>query len=183
VAWSLAGGGGSELADLCAWQPLASYADPETGATVQRSWSNDAMAAFHQPCVPARPAEAYFNSVPHLDNVLSVKDAGGLRRTRGITIALGESRTVPVDLLSDAPMSGPWRVSAYDFRQWQSRGHDRAEPTLRFSFDQQTGVNGDTLQLTITALKQDPNYQAEPFVLVSRRGRETNLWLGVVGQP
>ena len=32
-------------------------------------------------------------------------------------------------------------------------------------------------------LKQDSDYHAEPFVLVSRRGRDTNLWVGLVGQP
>jgi hypothetical protein len=37
--------------------------------------------------------------------------------------------------------------------------------------------------MTITVLKQDSDYHAEPFVLVSRRGRDTNLWVGLVGQP
>jgi hypothetical protein len=81
-------------------------------------------------------------------------------------------------------MDGPWRVSAYDLKEW-SHEFDytaKAEPTLRFSFDQQSGVNGDTLQMTITVSKQDSDFQAEPFVLVSRRGRDTNLWVGVVGQ-
>jgi hypothetical protein len=184
-AWALPSGGSAELSDMCEWQPLASYFDSELGGTVQRSWSNQAMAGFHQPCVPARTSAAYFNSVPRADDLVTVQIAGGRLRTRGIALALGQSRTVPVDLLSDAPTDGPWRVSAYELRVWahQVPGGAPVEPTLGFSFDQQSGVNGDTLQLTITALSQDPNYQAEPFVLVSRRGRDTNVWPGVVAQP
>jgi len=173
--------GGGELADLCDWQPWGAYRDAELGAAVARSWSNAAMARFHQPCVPARSASAYFNSVPRLDNSVALRDAVGSRHTRGVSIRVGESRTVLVDLLSDAPTDGPWRVSAYDLDQFRSHGH--TEPTLRFAFDRQSGVNGDVLEMTITVLKQDPNYLAEPFVLVSRRGHDTNVWLGVVGQP
>ncbi|HEY3666893.1 MAG TPA: EB domain-containing protein [Polyangiaceae bacterium] len=184
-AWALPSAGSAELADMCEWQPLASYFDSELGGTVQRSWSNQAMAGFHQPCVPARSSAAYFNGVPRADDLVTVQIAGGRMRTRGIALALGQSRTVPVDLLSDAPTDGPWRVSAYELRVWahQVPGGAPVEPTLGFSFDQQSGVNGDTLQLTITALNQDPNYQAEPFVLVSRRGRDTNVWPAVVAQP
>jgi hypothetical protein len=178
--WAVVAGGG-ELADLCDWQPLSSYRDPELMATVERSWSNAAMAGFHQPCVPARSTAAYFNSVPRLDNPVVLHDPTGSRRPRGVSIAVGDSRTIPVDLLSDAPTEGPWRVSAYDLDQWHSRGH--TDPMLRFAFDKQSGVNGDVLQMTITVLKQDPTYLAEPFVIVSRRGHEVNTWVGVVGQP
>jgi hypothetical protein len=183
--WSLPAGGGAELADMCEWQPMANYQDPEVGGLVQRSWSNAAMAAFHQPCVPAQSGNAYFNSVPHLDDVVSVRAASGTTRTHGIAIPLGQSRTVPVDMLSDGPTGGPWRVSAYDLKEWSQQFDYRtgSEPTLRFSFDRQSGVNGDVLQMTITVLKQDSDYHAEPFVLVSRRGRDTNLWVGLVGQP
>ena len=185
TAWSLPAGGGAELADLCEWQPLAGYRDPEIGGLVQRSWSNAAMAGFHQPCVPARRGSAYFNSVPHFDDTITIQLLGGPVRTHGISIPIGQSKTVPVDLLSDGPMDGPWRVSAYDLKEWNNEFDYTAgtEPTLGFSFDQQSGVNGDTLHMTITVLQQDQDFQAEPFVLVSRRGRETNLWLGVVGQP
>jgi hypothetical protein len=183
--WSLPAGGGAELADMCEWQPMANYQDPEVGGMVQRSWSNAAMAAFHQPCVPAQSSNAYFNSVPHLDDVVTVRSARGTTKTRGIAIPIGQSHTVPVDMLSDGPTGGPWRVSAYDLKEWSQQFDYRtgAEPTLRFSFDRQSGVNGDVLQMTISVLKQDSDYHAEPFVLVSRRGRDTNLWVGLVGQP
>jgi hypothetical protein len=184
VAWAFPAEGGAELADLCEWQPLTSFRDPEVGGIVQRSWSNAAIAGFHQPCVPARAGSVYFNAVPHFDDLVTVQSLGASVRTHGIVIPLGKSVTVPVDLLSDGPTGGAWRVSAYDLKEWN---HEfdytaKAEPTLRFSFDQQSGVNGDTLQMTITVLKQDSDFQAEPFVLVSRRGRDTNLWVGVVGQ-
>jgi hypothetical protein len=184
LAWALPSAGGAELADLCEWQPLVSFQDPEVGGTVQRTWSNAAMAGFHQPCVPARSA-VYFNSVPHFDDVVSVLNNGMLTRTRGISIPVGQSKTVPVDLLSDGPTDGPWRVSAYDLKEWTHAFDYTAgvEPTLRFDFDRQSGVNGDTLQMTVTVLKQDADYRAEPFVLVSRRARDTNVWVGVVGQP
>ena len=99
--------------------------------------------------------------------------------TKGILIPLGSKRTIQVDLLSDGPVDGPWRVTAYDLGAW--RGLD---PQLKFSFDEQLGVNGDHLQLTISALQQDLYYGAEPFFLrFSRRGRTAHLWFGVVGQP
>ena len=184
-AWALPAAGGAELADLCEWQVRSDYQDPEVGGTVQRTWSNAAMAAFHQPCVPARSAGPYFNGVPHFDDAVTLQVFGQSLRTRGIAIAIGQSKTVPVDLLSDAATDGPWRVTAYDLKEWTNQFDftAQAEPTLAFAFDQQSGVNGDTLQMTITALKQDPDFLAEPFVVVSRRGRDSNVWLGLVGQP
>jgi hypothetical protein len=185
LAWALPAVGGAELADLCEWQPFSNYQDPALGGTVQRSWSNAAMAAFHQPCVPAHSTAAYFNGVPHFDDLVTLHIFGQSLRTRGIAIPLGQSKTVPVDLLSDAPTDGPWRVTAYDLKEW-TNAFDytaQAEPTLAFAFDRQSGVNGDTLQMTVTALQQDPDFQAEPFVVVSRRGRDSNVWLGLVGQP
>jgi hypothetical protein len=83
--WSTAGNG-SELGDMC--QDLASswYAPADLGYMIQRSWSNAAMLAFHDPCVPHPPG--------------------------GTEIPVGSSNTVTIEFASDGPTGGPWTIAA-----------------------------------------------------------------------
>jgi hypothetical protein len=169
----------TEVGDLCDALPVPRFASPELGQqVVQRIWSNASMAAFHTPCVPGLPGQPFFAAVPDTPDTVPIKLNGTATTTKGILIAVGATRTVPVSMLSDAPVDGPWRVSAYDLGTWQGNA-----PLLQFSFDRQYGVNGDALLMTITVLAQDSTTLSEPFVLVSHRGRVSHYWLSLVGNP
>jgi hypothetical protein len=168
----------SELADLCEAQPLSRFTSSELGQQVQRTWSNASMGAFHTPCVPALPGQPYFVAVPDTPDTVPMMFNGVTKMTKGISLALGATRTVPVTFLSDGPVDGPWHVSAYDLALWNG-----GEPLLQFSFDTPYGLNGDTRMMTITALAKDSTYGSEPFIVVSHRGRVTNYWFAIVGNP
>ncbi|HSQ66690.1 MAG TPA: hypothetical protein VLM85_25895, partial [Polyangiaceae bacterium] len=164
--------GGGETADMCAQFPGAFYVPNDIGNDVQRSWSNVSAKAGHDPCLPA-DGTPYFNSVPVLPDTLSL--GGGQFTSKGIHIPLGQSATVEIDLFSDAATSGPWTVSAMDSAALQG-----STPNLSFAWDRTTGQNGEKLHLTIT-VKSVSQYNAEAFMLESKLGGRTNLWLGLVG--
>jgi len=171
LAWAFVLGGG-ELGDLCA-QQLSSFTKfAELPYTVQRFWSNASAAAGHDPCVPTLPNEVYFQAAPVLDTV-SLSGAPG--PLNGVTIPVGQSKVVNVELFSDAPTSGPWTVQALDYAQLTSGTAD-----LSFSFDRTTGSNGAVLKLTITVVRAG-QYGFEPFILKSTLGSATSLWIGIVG--
>jgi hypothetical protein len=97
------------------------------------------------------------------------------------TIPVGSSKTVDVDLYSDAPTPGPWTVSAQDLTSTLAD----AGPALSFSFDKTQGQNGDKIHLTINALSASPLGVA-PFQIVSELGAPDaggarTTWVGVVG--
>jgi hypothetical protein len=175
VAWGLIAGG--ELADMCEFVPNISITPPSPFAyTVQRTWSNASAAASHDPCVPIPTGEVYFNSAPVMSDTITLTQ-GAPFTTNGVQISLGSSKTIPVDLYSDGPTSGPWSIQAIDVAS-QYNG----EPTaLTFGFDTTSGTNGDVVNLTITAVRKDPNYGGELFILESTLGSVQTLWFGAVG--
>jgi hypothetical protein len=174
IYWLLALGGG-ETADMCAQSPTSAYKDPEVGYLVQRSWSNVAAAASHDPCVPAAN-KVYFNSAPVLPDTITLGAGGQSIKVKGVQIPIGSTKTVELDLFSDAATSGPWTVKAYDYAQFTG-----GQPTLEFAFDADSGQNGQKLHLDITALKKG-QYNVEIFFLISELGDQQNFWIGVVGQ-
>jgi hypothetical protein len=125
------GSTGGEIADVCPFvtqagstsglgvdapPPNGSYGTisvPGIDHPVQRVWSNRAAAGRHDPCVPGgmRP---YFNSAPVLsDRVVAVDSAGQSFTTRGVRLPVGHTRTIELDLFSDAPTE-PWTVDLTD---------------------------------------------------------------------
>lgn len=172
LAWMFVLGGG-ELGDLCAQQSTSFTKFAELpDYTVQRFWSNASAAAGHDPCVPELPNEVYFQSAPVLPDMISLS---GLPPLNGVTIPVGQSKVISVQLFSDAPTSGPWTVAALDYAQLFG-----GTPALSFAFDKTTGQNGSVLKLTITAVRAGQQ-GAEPFILTSKLGAATSLWIGVVG--
>jgi hypothetical protein len=95
----------------------------------------------------------------------------------GVKIAVGASKTIDIDLFSDAPTSGPWKVSVLDYNKTMT-----GTQYLQLSLDQSSGQNGDTLHLTIKVVKADTTYGVEPFVIFSDLNGQENLWMGLVGQ-
>lgn len=158
--WAFAGG---EVGDVCV-DFTGSGADQylESGFIVQRSWSNKAAKASHDPCVPATPGEAYYNVAPK---------AGSEQIT---LTAVGQTKTIELDAFSDGPMDD-WTVSAIDFASFQG-----GASSLGFKFDKTTAHNGSKINLTIT-LKSKPRAGYAQYAIVSKAaGKQTRDWPAVV---
>jgi hypothetical protein len=134
--------GGGELADLCAPLDVARPAD--VGAVVQRTWSNAAAAAGHDPCIPSRGGP-YFTVSADAPDAFDDPYAGGAR-VQGVAIAAGASRTIDVHLVSDAA-TDPWQITVLD-----ANAALGGAPLLKVSLDRPTGNNGDVAHLTIEPL-------------------------------
>jgi hypothetical protein len=175
--WLLSGG--TESGDLCVPEGDAFQKLPELGFTVQRSWSNAAAKQGHDPCVPAMK-DPYFQSAPVLpqDVTMTLPPSFGGQdvATKGVTIAIGQSKTIEVDLFSDAATSGAWTVTAEDALARLGGG-----PTLEFSWDRNKGLNGEKLHLTIT-VKGASSFVpgAHPFTITSTLGGKKATWPGLV---
>jgi hypothetical protein len=168
--WSGALGGG-ETGDMCAQYAGSFTRFPEIAYTVQRSWSNQAALAGHDPCVPVPAGEVYFNSVPALDDDISMNVYGQRVTAKGVKIAPGHARTIDVDLFSDGDPGGPWSVSA---RELSGGSH------LDFALNRTHGQSGDKLRLTIS-VRSASAQRRESFIVVSRLGQRKNVWFGMVG--
>jgi hypothetical protein len=174
-AWALVGGGG-EIGDLCAGFPDAFYRPAGIDNLVQRVWSNAAASASHDPCEPDG-ISPYFNSAPVLNDTVEVVGSPlGSFPTKGVHIPVGLSKTIELDLYSDGPTSGTWKVSVLDLTSMFYGG----PPALSFALDKTTGQNGDTIQLTITALAKS-GVGASPFWIQNDLGNKSTVWLGLVG--
>lgn len=162
---------GAEVGDMCQ-TIVSSFTTPfQVGYRIQRSWSNESAAALHDPCVPIPPgAGPYFNAVPQLLDEGVVPNLGV---TEAVAIPVGESRTIPVRLWSDAPTPGAWAVHVAEV---EPAGET---PALKLAFDRAFGQNGDTIHLTITATRR-PTSGYAPFVVISSLGATDHVWAGGV---
>lgn len=174
VVWGVLLGG--EVGDLCVnVNERAFFAPPGYSFVVQRTWSNVAALAGHDPCVPSA-AGAYFQAVPRLTDDVTVSAFGPTVTTKGVIIGLNASKVIDLNLFSDEPTSGPWTVSARDGSQFMG-----GQANLSFTLDKTTGSDGDTIHLTISKTGVNTDLGAEPFAIVSRIGSRTNTYYGLVG--
>ena len=145
----------------------------------QRTWSNLAAAGSHDPCVP-EPTSAFFDSAPVLPETVTFSSPyTPTIVTQGITIPIGQSKTVEVDLFSDGDTGGPWTVSAVDLLStyYGSYGILLA---LRFAWDRTSGVNGEKLHLTITVTAASVVGNGHGFIITSKLGSRVATWPGMV---
>lgn len=173
--------GGAENGDLCAQEKDAFFKPQGMDFTVQRTWSNKLAKASHNPCAPNLPSPpAYFNSAPVLDEDVTLDLSvlgGGSTETKGVKIPVGKSKTIEVDLFSDAATSGPWTVDAQD----TIAALTRSQPTLDFKWDRNKGVNGEKLHLTVTVKSEASIGQgAHPFSITSTLGGTKRTWPALV---
>jgi len=168
AAWEalLLGEGG----DLCAQDPASFYRPAGYSYVVQRSWSNVAAMAGHDPCQPSLPSEVYFAAVPVENDSVSITNQGFSFTTKGNRIPVGTSKAVELDLFSDAAIT-PWAVSASDL----------GSNTLSFAFAGNTGGNGSKVTVTITRNAAHPQYGGTPYLILSTHGTERHLYFGYVG--
>jgi hypothetical protein len=174
AAWEFALGGG-EIGDMCSPFDTSFYKPMGFDYIVQRTWSNAAAMAGHDPCVPGIPSQPYFNSAAVLTDSITLNFGGGFT-TKGVKIPVGQSKTIEIDLFSEAATSGPWTVAVRE----PSRAMPPPAPTLDLALDRTSGVNGEKLHLTIKVLKAS-TYKAETFEIVSTLGAQKAYWVGMVG--
>jgi hypothetical protein len=167
-------GGGGEIGDMCAWWPSSLFTPSDFAYQVQRAWSNTAAREGRDPCQPELPGEVFFNSVPLLTDTVSILYNNQAYSTLGAKIAVGASKTIPVQLHSEGP-TRPWRVDAVAID-----GTWNMSNNLTFAWDRQSGQNGDTLHLTITAAAIDPTFGGDFFLIESTIGNTTNYSVGYV---
>jgi hypothetical protein len=164
---------GGEVGDMCAAQIQSFTQFSEFPFVVQRAWSNKSAAEGHDPCVPALPGEVYFNSAAVLPDLVNLP---GLGQVHAIKIPTGQTKTIEVELFSDADTGEPWTVSAQDLATQNFQA-----PELELNFEQNQGQNGQKLKLDITVLQASP-YNAEVFTITSELHGTKNLWVGLVSQ-
>src|SRR5262249_20812688 len=146
AAWSVISEG--EVADMCEFDGDQYMTPTDMTYMVQRSWSNKAAMAGKDPCVPLpTPPDVYFNSAVVVSDIIPVNFFGSTLMGKGVKIPVGQSKTVDVDLFSEAPTAGPWKLKVIDYNQAYG-----GSANLTFSLDKDTGMNGDVLKLTITVV-------------------------------
>jgi hypothetical protein len=178
--WALLGGG--EAGDLCEPDGNSAYITPaDVGYTVQRTWSNLLAKASHDPCAPDPPSTPFFAAAPVLTETETITSSliGGTIVTQGVTIPAATSKTIEVDLFSDADTNGPWTVTANDVLNQYYGSYGLAQ-TLSFQWDRTEGVNGDKLHLTITVTKESILDGVHAFSVTSTQGSRQSVWPGLV---
>lgn len=165
---------GAEVGDLCDYK--ANHFTPaDVGYSITKTWSNAAAAAGHDPCVTHDSGSVYFNSAPVLPDSVSYMDPTAQTQftTKGVKIPVGSSKTITLQLFSDAPTSGQWQVQAVDATDTGGR--------LSFQFDQTMGSNGSMIHLTVSVNSQDPTMKAEMVYITSKLGSKVNFWPLIIG--
>ncbi len=177
--WALLGGG--EAGDLCEPEaPDVYYTPADIGYEVQRTWSNVSAQGGHDPCVPATVGNAFFDSAPVLPETVTFSSSiTGSITTKGVTIPVGQSKTIEVDLFSDGDTGGPWTVTADDvlYKYYGSYGLPNS---LSFAWDRTSGVNGEKLHLTVTVTQASIIGGGHAFMLTSTQGTRTAVWPGMI---
>ena len=163
---------GGELGDMC------EYVDTAFGKllgdfVVQRTWSNASAAAGHDPCVPA--TRTYVGAAPNMPEMLTVTTRAGTVMTPGVTVNMGESKTIEVDLFSDAD-SSDFQVAAVDAA---SLNGSRVQ-NFQFTWDKNSGHNGDKLMLTIKRLTAGTKRGNEILIKTIQGNQSVSLWWGMI---
>ena len=140
--WTWAVTPGAEVGDFCEYVDTA-YAPLVGTFNVQRTWSNAAAKAGHDPCVPAAPGP-YIAAEPMLDDTTTIDGYTGAVTTRGVIVPVGMTKTIDVVLYSDVDGAGDFTAQAMDLA-----GVFGGAAELSFTWDKTSGGNGDHLKLTI----------------------------------
>jgi hypothetical protein len=181
VLWAIATGG--EVSDMCDDNADSNFTPQGSTYMIQRSWSDAAAKAGRNPCVPYPTTDPYFNSIPVLPDSVTINVYGQNQPTQGVSIPVGGTGIVEVQLYSEAQTSGPWTVTAWDYNYYNGTGPTDVD--VRFMETGKataTGSNGDTLHLEVKVNQYDSNLGGAGFVLESDLGQQDNLWFAFIGQ-
>jgi uncharacterized repeat protein (TIGR03803 family) len=134
-----------ELADMC--EAFSLYFDPSLNQTMHGIWSDSAVNNSQAPCTSAGSVDLGFGfgAYPVLpDTYLAYIDPVNLNASVGI--APGASVTIPINVFSYGPLTAPINVTVA-----QLNTNTAGTNALTFALDQDYGLNGSVLHLTITA--------------------------------
>ncbi len=176
AAWTIATEG--ELGDMCQYASTAYWKPEGMDYMVQRTWSNEAAAAGHDPCVGS-PNSVYYQAIPETPDAIHVSYDGAWA-TRGTKIALGSTGTVTLDVLSDGA-TGPLEVTVLDYNSALLGGTKLLDITTSAGPVQ----NGDQVTATIQVLAADPSLKGELFVVQTKpvdSSLPPTYYFGLIGQ-
>ena len=137
----------TEIGDMC--EMYTTSESDLSGYVLQPIWSNQAAALFQDPCVPgsAISGGALFGAVPASSAIATL--SGYLGSLQGVVVPAGKSVTIPMDLFASSPSVGAITLGAMVKAAYTGSGsYDVSGWSLKV--DQQ-GINGDTVNLSITA--------------------------------
>ena len=165
----------SEIGDMCTTDPGAIIVPDDLGFAVQRAWSNAAAAAGKNPCVPAAPTAPYYNTLPVLteDVPMAFASFDWSAMTKGVTVHVGESKTIDLALFSDRKTDA-WKIEVYDWAALEGRPAE-----LAVHLDDPSGKNGDVRKLTITALHAGADGGSR-FAIFSKLNHDYTFAVGYV---
>jgi hypothetical protein len=171
----------SENGDACEFYRDSFYEDKETTPTsfdywVQRTWSNKAAAAGHNPCAPN--SDPYFTVTPldatsvnvNLPSQLTGLSAPTQQPTKGYRVLPGSTGTFAVGFISDAPTSGPWTVSVAAGNPVlgnQSPLDQYNTSSVTVSVDKTSGQNGEKAQVTVNVTSAGSLFKGEIVTVTS----------------
>jgi hypothetical protein len=174
IVWTITTGG--EVADMCEFNSDSFIVPQGSTYMIQRSWSNKAAMEGKNPCVPSPyGADPFFNAAPVMSDMVQLLGVSG--KTTGVSIPVGMSKTIDVQLYSSAPTKGPIKVTAYDYNDMTG-----GTKNLDLTLDKDSGVNGDVLHLTIKVNSYDSSLKGAAFALFAELDGQENMWMGTVGQ-
>jgi hypothetical protein len=174
-AWSY--GTDPELADMCQYATTAYW----TGASgidakyaLQRTWSNAAAMAGHDPCV-GDATTPYYQSVPEQPDSEALTIDGSSFTTQAKKIPVGMSGTIKVHVYADDPSAGPFTITLDDL----------GLKTLTFTQPTGTYMPGDDIDVQVMVTASDPalGSKAEAFeVVTAPASGPTTFYYGLFGQ-
>jgi hypothetical protein len=187
-----------EVSDACEIFDGIFFEDTETTPTgtfdsfVQRSWSNKAGPAGHDPCVPQPATEVYFNVAPLDLQMVNVSVPGQLAnsgqgtatvQTHGYKIAAGSSGQFQVGFYSDASTNGTaWDISASVGNPIPGANNTQINPSsLTVSLDKTSGVNGEKAWVTVKVATTGTQFKGEFITITSSLNSASYympIWIG-----
>jgi len=175
----------SEVGDACEFFKESFFEDQETApapfdAWVQRTWSNAAITAAHDPCVPAAPGP-YFSVTPlsldmvtyTIPTVLTGQPTATIVNTKGLLAPTGQSVTFPIGFYSDGPTSGPWTISVAAGNPLLGAQSliDMYNPSsVTVSVDKTSGQNGEKAYVTVKVASEGSLFGGEIVTITSTLG-------------
>ena len=164
---------GAEVGDYCEYLDQANIR-PFGGFEVQRTWSNAASLAGKDPCIPSE--DPYIAGVPQFTGTLPVADYyGGNVQALGVSVPVGMSTTIPIQLISNVATPVPFTVNAVD-----SAVFFGGSAELQLTLDKTTGVNGDIVNLTVKRLRAGQLPGSEFFIEAKIDDLQVSQWWGYV---
>jgi hypothetical protein len=155
LAWDLYTQYNDELADACEnWEDSYYQESASFPYWVQRSWSNTAALAGHDPCVPAAAGPYQGMTLfPSEESTVKVNQSalgGPTSNTLGFKATVGQPLTFQVGYFSDAS-TAPWKIS-YDFPAeiGGGMGNGVSNGKAKVTIDKTSGQNGDKATVTVT---------------------------------